>query len=126
MAEDYGFADVFIPEDFYAADPAISPFSTSPPPRHAKEIPKGTKIDAIFVFSDPCDWPLSIQVITDVLLSDNGGVGTRRDPEDVGPHVPLYFSNPDHPRVSTYPYSRLGQGAFHRAVCGTYNRYIKE
>ena len=84
IAEEYGFKDVFIPEDFYAADPTISPFSTSPPPAHAKEIPKDTKIDAIFVFSDPRDWPLSIQVIIDTMLSNNGKVGTHWDQEVVG------------------------------------------
>ena len=112
---------VYIPQDFYAANPAVSPFSTSPPPTYAPRIPEGTRIGAIFVFEDPfCDWALSIQVIIDVLLSDNGRLGARRNPEDLGPHVPLYFANPDLLWTNTYSYPRLGKGAFQHALHGAY------
>ena len=126
VAEDYGFANVFIPEDFYAANLAVSPFSTSAPPTYAKKIPEGTKIDAIFVFNDPRDWALSIQVIIDTMLLDSGKVGTQRDPGVIGRHLPLYVANPDLLWSNAYPFPRLGLGAFQRALCGAYTGFRAE
>ncbi|CAZ85713.1 unnamed protein product [Tuber melanosporum] len=121
IAEEYGFKNVFIPDDFYATDPHISPFSTSPPPAYARNVPKGTKIDAIFVFNDPRDWALSTQVIIDFLRSDNGVYGTLAEPGHMKP-VPTFFTNSDIVWASTYHMPRLGQGAFKEAVLSIFPR----
>ena len=88
------------------------------------------KIDAIFVFNDPRDWALDIQVILDLLLSQAGIYGTR-SPLAGQPSLPdrgyqqdsqprLYFCNPDLLWASGYHLPRLGQGAFQRALEGVY------
>ena len=122
IAEEYGFKNVFIPDDFYATDPGISPFSPSPPPIYARNVPKGTKIDAIFVFNDPRDWALSIQLIVDLLRSANGVYGTLAEPESKG-HVPIFFTNNDLVWANQYDIPRLGQGAFRTAVQAVFQRF---
>ncbi|KAG0639657.1 HAD-like domain-containing protein [Tuber brumale] len=121
IAEEYGFKNVFIPDDFYATDPDISPFSTSPPPAYARNVPEGTKIDAIFVFNDPRDWALSTQLIIDLLHSDNGVYGTVAKPGLRKP-VPTFFTNIDMVWASQYHIPRLGQGAFREAVLSIFPR----
>ena len=122
VAEEYGFKNVFIPDDFYATDPGISPFSTSPPPIYARNVPKGTKIDAIFVFNDPRDWALSIQLIVDLLRSADGVYGTLAGPGSGG-RVPMFFTNDDLVWASQYDTPRLGQGAFRTAVQAVFKRF---
>lgn len=122
VAEEYGFKNVFIPDDFCATDPHISPFSTSPPPIYARNVPKGTKIDAIFVFNDPRDWALSIQLIVDLLRSANGVYGTLAEPGSKG-HVPMFFTNDDLVWASQYDMPRFGQGAFRTAVQAIFKRF---
>ncbi|PUU74006.1 HAD-like domain-containing protein [Tuber borchii] len=122
VAEGYGFKNVFIPDDFYATDPNISPFSTSPPPIYARNVPKGTKIDAIFVFNDPRDWALSIQLLVDLLRSADGVYGTLAEPGSKG-HVPIFFTNNDLVWANQYDTPRLGQGAFRAAVWAIFQRF---
>jgi ribonucleotide monophosphatase NagD (HAD superfamily) len=78
------------------------------------------------VFNDPRDWALSLQVIVDTLLSDNGHVGTRPNPEPVMNHVPLYFSNTDLLWANEHPHPRLGQGGFYRALWGLYTGFARQ
>jgi len=122
IAEEYGFKNVFIPDDFYATDPGISPFSPSPPPIYARNVPKGTKIDAIFVFNDPRDWALSIQLIVDLLRSADGVYGTLAEPKSER-HIPIFFTNNDLVWASQYDIPRLGQGAFRTAVQAVFQRF---
>lgn len=138
VAEAYGYANVVTPGDIYAAHPEIWPFS-----RHFKDYyrsfarpllkpvdpasPENSlKIDAVFVYNDPRDWGLDIQLLIDVMLSRQGILGTSSPKngdtslpnhgflQDGQPH--LYFSNPDLLWAANYPLSRLGQGAFRRAL----------
>lgn len=122
IAEEYGFKNVFIPDDFYATDPGISPFSPSPPPIYARDVPKGTKIDAIFVFNDPRDWALSIQLIVDLQRSADGVYGTLAEPKSAR-HIPIFFTNNDLVWASQYHIPRLGQGAFRIAVQAVFQRF---
>ena len=93
------------------------------------ESPQSLKIDAVFVYNDPRDWALDIQLIVDVLLSSHGILGTsspknnsslpnRGYQQDSQP--PLYFSNPDLWWASEYTLPRLGQGAFREALEGVW------
>lgn len=92
--------------------------------------PQNLKIDAILVFNDPRDWALDIQVITDLLLSRDGIIGTYSDKnnrddlpnrgyqQDGQPK--LYFSNPDLLWAAAYHQPRLGQGGFAAALEGVW------
>jgi HAD superfamily hydrolase (TIGR01456 family) len=142
VAERYGFTNVITPGDIFAAYPEIWPFSkvfldyyksfTRPLPRpiNQNDPDNSLKVDAIFVFNDPRDWGLDIQILLDVLLSRNGIVGTysgknndRSLPnngyqQDGQP--PLYFSNTDLFWATGYHLSRLGQGGFGEAFEGVW------
>jgi ribonucleotide monophosphatase NagD (HAD superfamily) len=72
-----------------------------------------TPISAVFVFHDPRNWGLDIQVICDIILS-GGTVGApyQRKHDTT---VELVFCNPDLIWRNDFPRPRLGQGAFAKA-----------
>ncbi|RYP78124.1 hypothetical protein DL770_006951 [Monosporascus sp. CRB-9-2] len=132
IAEVYGFRNVITPADILMAHPSIWPFEPLMKELYAataRPLPTPQpKIDAIFVFNDPRDWALDIQIIVDLLLSRGGVLGTyspkngRADlpnagwQEDGQPR--LYFSNPDLFWAAQYHFPRFGQGAFQGALGG--------
>jgi HAD superfamily hydrolase (TIGR01456 family) len=142
VAERYGFRNVITPGDIFAAYPQIWPFSkvfadyyksfARPLPRSINQNDPGNslKIDAMFVFNDPRDWALDIQILLDVLLSRNGIMGTYSEKnndrslpnngyqQDGQP--PLYFSNTDLLWAAGYHLPRLGQGGFREAFEGVW------
>ena len=142
VAHAYGFTNVVLPGDIYAAYPTISPFTRVfreyysgfaqplPLPINPENPSESLKIDAVFVYNDPRDWALDIQIITDILLSENGIIGTyssknnnnslpnRGYQQDGQP--PIYFSNPDLLWAASYPLSRFGQGGFREALEGVW------
>lgn len=75
-------------------------------------------ISAIFVFHDPRNWALDIQIICDIILS--GGIvgGPLVDPPKQD--IELVFCNPDLLWRSDFPRPRLGQGAFKEAFQAVY------
>ncbi|KKA26461.1 hypothetical protein TD95_000120 [Thielaviopsis punctulata] len=144
IAEAYGFKNVVIPADILAANPTVFPFeplmkevyaSTCRPlpvPLYNPATPNAPalKIDAIFVFNDPRDWALDIQIITDLLQSQNGILGTY-SPRNADTSLPnagwqadgqprVFFSNPDLLWAAHFHQPRLGQGAFQAALAGTW------
>ena len=142
VAERYGFTNVVKPGDIFAAYPEIWPFSKVfadyyrsfarplPRPINQDDPDNSLKIDAVFVFNDPRDWALDIQILLDVLLSKKGILGTyspknndRSLPnkgyqQDGQP--PLYFSNADLLWAAGYHLPRLGQGGFREAFEGVW------
>ncbi|KAF4620277.1 hypothetical protein D9613_000334 [Agrocybe pediades] len=118
VAKEYGYQKVYTTLDVLAWNPSVWPFHRLS--EREKESTKTvdfskTPISAIFVYHDPRNWALDIQVACDVILS-GGIVG--------GPHVPLaqqkepvklVFCNPDLLWRSDFPRSRFGQGAFKTA-----------
>lgn len=134
IAEGYGFKHVITPADILAAEPAIWPFEPLMKEVYAataRPLPSpNPKIDAIFVFNDPRDWALDIQIIMDLLLSSGGVLGTyskkngKPDLPDKGwqsdGQPPLFFSNPDLFWSSGYAQPRFGQGAFQAALRGVW------
>ncbi|KAI0428257.1 HAD-like domain-containing protein [Xylaria sp. FL1042] len=136
IAEDYGFRSVITPADIAVAHPTIFPFDAHLKSHYAataRPLPSpNPKIDAIFVFNDPRDWAVDIQVIVDLLLSQRGVLGTyspkngRAEHENFGwqtdgqPH--LYFSNHDLFWSATYHLPRFGQGAFQAALAGIWRQ----
>jgi hypothetical protein len=77
-----------------------------------------TPIEAIFVFHDPRNWALDIQVICDVLQS--GGIIGGPPVAQPTKHIDLIFSNPDLIWGSDFPRPRFGQGAFKTAFQAVY------
>lgn len=132
IAEAYGFKSVITPADILSAHPTIWPFEPLTEELYAstsRPLPTTQpKIDAIFVFNDPRDWALDIQIITDLLLSENGVLGTysskngKKDLANNGwqsdGQPPLFFSNPDLFWSAAYHQPRFGQGAFQAAMYG--------
>jgi HAD superfamily hydrolase (TIGR01456 family) len=142
VAERYGFTTVVTPGDILTSYPDVWPFSQQllpyyktfcrplPAPIDAASPSTSLKIDAVFVYNDPRDWGLDTQVIKDVLLSQNGILGTLSDKngdaslpnkgfqQDGQP--PLYFSNPDLLWAAKYHLPRLGQGGFREALEGVW------
>ncbi|KAL0956224.1 hypothetical protein HGRIS_002380 [Hohenbuehelia grisea] len=79
-----------------------------------------TQIQAVFVFHDPRNWSLDIQVICDVIQS-GGIIGGPYEPADKqNSPVELIFCNPDLLWRSDFDMPRLGQGAFKTAFQGVY------
>ncbi|TDZ21222.1 Uncharacterized protein Cob_v005755 [Colletotrichum orbiculare MAFF 240422] len=143
IAKLYGFKNVVTPADIIHAHPDVFPFerlmkqvyadSHEPLPRPiatGRGDEDALKIDAMFVFNDPRDWALDIQIITDLLLSRNGVLGTYSAKNGDGSlpnngwqqdgQPPLIFSNADLFWSTTYHQPRFGQGAFQAAVAGVW------
>lgn len=115
VAKEYGFKDIVVPNDIFAADPTISPLKEFfTPEQKATSNPRDfskVKIDAILVFSDSRDYATDLQLIMDLLQSENGVLGTRaKDP--VSQRIPIYFSQGDLLCPSEHPYPRMSQGTF--------------
>ncbi|GKT96384.1 HAD-superfamily subfamily IIA hydrolase [Colletotrichum tofieldiae] len=144
IARQYGFKKVVTPADIIHAHPDVFPFELLmksvyaetheplPKPIHtgATSDADALKIDAMFVFNDPRDWALDIQIITDLLLSREGLLGTYSAKngdaslanggwqQDGQPA--LIYSNADLFWPTTYHQPRFGQGAFQAAVAGVW------
>ncbi|ODQ67755.1 HAD-superfamily hydrolase [Nadsonia fulvescens var. elongata DSM 6958] len=135
VAQEYGFRDVVRTTDIIRANPTIWPYSRF----SATELEEWTRpdyldlynssselgsIDAILVFNDPRDWGSDIQIVLDLLCSQNGRLGTRRDLNQNHtssnnlkiPAIPIHFSNNDMLWANDYPLPRFGQGAFRSIV----------
>ncbi|KAF1810252.1 HAD-superfamily hydrolase [Eremomyces bilateralis CBS 781.70] len=150
VAESYGFKNVITPGDLYAAHPDLWPFSKhlleyyrkhsrplpAPVYRGPHALSPGSdaalrnhlRCTCILVFNDPRDWGLDTTIVTDLLLSHQGYLGTT-SPLNNHPSLPnkgyqqdgqppLYFSNPDLWWAARWHLSRLGQGAFRETLDG--------
>jgi len=125
VAKLYGFKDIIVPNDIYAADPTISPLKefftaeqrvTSNPRDFSK-----VKIEAILVFSDSRDYATDLQIIMDLLQSEDGVLGTRaKDP--ISQRIPIYFSQGDLLCPTEHPIPRMSQGTFRIALEAIYKQ----
>jgi len=120
VAGSYGFKKAYTTLDVLAWDPSVWPFHqlSDAERQSVKQVDfSKTPIHAVFVFHDPRNWSLDIQVTCDILLS-NGIIG--------GPYakdqskIPLVFCNPDMIWRSDFDRPRLGQGAFREAFQAVY------
>lgn len=122
VAEQYGFKNVVHPKDILAWDPTISPCR-----RFTDEERKDARLmdfsqvqfDAILCFAESYDAMSDLQIINDLLMSDNGRLLTRGKKGQE--HIPIYFSQGDLlcPTEHKGP-PRLHLGAFRLAVEAQY------
>lgn len=114
VAEEYGFQDIVVPNDIIAWDPTIAPYRVFTEEERKTSRPRDfskTNIEAIMVFSDSRDYATDMQIIMDLLQSEDGRFGTRaKDP--VSQRIPIYFSQGDLLCPTEHPYPRMSQGAF--------------
>ncbi|RUP47617.1 Haloacid dehalogenase-like hydrolase-domain-containing protein, partial [Jimgerdemannia flammicorona] len=96
VAERYGFRRVIQPNDILGWQPAIWPFRELSEKERAEAKSHfdfaHERIGAIMVFHDSRDWGRDMQVMIDILRSQNGIIGTVKRDTSVQ-DVPLYFSN---------------------------------
>lgn len=117
VAEGYGFKRVYNTLDVLAWNPSVWPFHDLTVEERASiknadfsKIP----IAAIFVFHDPRNWALDIQVMCDVIQS-GGIVGGPYVSKCARKPVDLVFCNPDLVWRSDFEHPRTGQGTFKEA-----------
>ncbi|EON98509.1 putative phosphatidyl synthase protein [Phaeoacremonium minimum UCRPA7] len=114
VAEQYGFRDIVVPNDIVASDPTIAPYRVFTDEERASSRPRDftkVNIDAIMVFSDSRDYATDMQIIMDLLRSEDGRLGTvAKDP--VSQRIPIYFSQGDMLCPTEHPIPRMSQGAF--------------
>lgn len=123
VAKQYGFKDIVVPNDIVASIPTLSPLkefftaeqrATSTPRDFSK-----VKIDAILVFSDSRDYATDLQIIMDLLQSEDGVLGTKaKDP--ISHRIPIYFSQGDLLCPTEHPQPRMTQGTFRIALEAIY------
>ncbi|KAK9468352.1 HAD-like domain-containing protein [Lipomyces arxii] len=123
VAESYGFADCAMSIDVIAADPHTWPFHRYTPDALANLARplSASKFDAVLVFNDPRDWGCEVQVVTDVLTSRDGVLGTKTD--DLVQTMPIYFSNNDLLWANEHKFARFGQGAFRSSLEKVFEDY---
>ncbi|KAF2723020.1 HAD-superfamily subfamily IIA hydrolase [Polychaeton citri CBS 116435] len=121
IAERYGFKGVIVSNDIIAWDSTVAPFRTltdfEPATTHSRDF-STTKFDAIMVFSDSRDYATDMQIIMDILRSENGHLGTiATKPQN---QVPVYFSQSDLLCPSEHSTPRISQGTFRISLEGIY------
>ncbi|CCH58728.1 hypothetical protein TBLA_0A09430 [Henningerozyma blattae CBS 6284] len=129
VAENYGFKNVIHSSDIIRYNNIITPFSglrnqndeLMKISKNIKNIHE-TKFDSILIFNDSRDWGGDIQIISDILNSDNGRINTKRSYKSEVPSIPIYFSNKDLLYSNGYNINRFGQGAFRYIVRELYRK----
>ncbi|KAI5865615.1 HAD-like domain-containing protein [Durotheca rogersii] len=118
VAEAYGFKDVVVPNDIVAWDPTIAPYRVFTDAERASSRPRDfsqTRIEAIMVFSDSRDYATDMQIIVDVLRSEDGRLGTLARGTAAAAavqRIPIYFSQGDLLCPTEHWTPRMSQGAF--------------
>ena len=104
LAHDYGFNKVVTSSDIMIGCEHTHPFPEMTVAHHVEHgrpyesSLKDTRIHAILVWSSPRDWCLDMQVVTDLLLSKGGVLGTVSDKngnpylKNRGFHSKIYFT----------------------------------
>ncbi|KAF3915027.1 hypothetical protein ABW21_db0200960 [Orbilia brochopaga] len=112
VAENYGFRDVVTPGDLIKWKPSVCPFRklTEDEYKNSRERDfTNVNIEAIFVFADSRDWAADAQIILELLMSENGIMGTVSKTSQEGP--PIYFAHNDVVWSTSYDLTRYGMGA---------------
>ncbi|OCF37871.1 HAD hydrolase [Kwoniella heveanensis BCC8398] len=122
VAESYGLKHAFIPQDIVAWNSSIWDYT------ELREEEKSfvrhhdftsTEFAAALVIHDSYDWGRDVTLLLDLLNSQKGVLGTRRDDHmtaGVKGDVEIVISNADVEWRSKWPIPRLGTGAFRLAL----------
>ncbi|KAK4981785.1 hypothetical protein LTR50_007883 [Elasticomyces elasticus] len=125
VAEGYGFKDVVTPGDIIKDNPDTTPFRKLTGEEHndsrLRDFSK-VDIEAIFVFADSRDWAGDQQIILDLLMSENGRLGTRSKTFEDGP--PVFFSHNDVVWSASHDLTRLGMGALRLSLEAMFSRLL--
>ncbi|ODQ48568.1 hypothetical protein PICMEDRAFT_70194 [Pichia membranifaciens NRRL Y-2026] len=137
VAEGYGFEDVIRPVDLIRANPTIWPYHMftdeqieewGRDPASSKLDVDGTgcgenlPIDSVLCFNDSRAIGAELQVILDLLNSEDGVLGTRRTYKSGKPSIPIVFSNNDFLWSNEYKQPRFAMGALKIAVLTIYEK----
>ncbi|KDR75303.1 hypothetical protein GALMADRAFT_249318 [Galerina marginata CBS 339.88] len=118
VANAYGYHKAYTTLDVLAWNPSVWPFHTLSEAERQVVQPVDffkTPISAIFVYHDPRNWALDVQIACDVIQSA-GIIGGPYQPLDKQKDpVKLVFCNPDLVWRSDFNRPRIGQGAFKQA-----------
>ncbi|KNZ72209.1 hypothetical protein J132_04330 [Termitomyces sp. J132] len=124
VAQSYGFKNAYTTIDVLAWNRSVWPFHaiTEAESEIANRVDfSRTRISAIFVFHDPRNWALDVQVLCDVIQSDGVIGGPYLSSEErLKEPVEVVFCNPDLLWRSDFERPRLGQGAFKEAFQAVY------
>ncbi|KZP18676.1 HAD-superfamily hydrolase [Athelia psychrophila] len=126
VAEGYGFKQAYTTLDVLAWNETVWPFhDLSDEERLSTKAVdfSQTRISAVFVFHDPRNWALDIQVMCDAIQSAGiiGGPYTHGKIQGSGEKpVEVVFANPDLIWRSEFDRPRLGQGGFREAFGAVY------
>lgn len=124
VAEDYGFKNVYIPLDIMKWNPSVTPYYQLSDEEKAisKDVDfSKINIDAILVFADSRNWAADQQIILELLLSENGVMGTICPTADKGPG--LYFAHSDFVWATDYGLNRYGMGALQVSIAALYQEH---
>lgn len=149
MRRSYGFTSVITPgdilreaPDYFPHEPLMAPGwekLARPLPSPIYKGPESTRslmdhlaIDAVLVFNEPRDWALNIQIITDLMMSYRGvlGSGSKHNGDKSMPNMGylqneqprVYLSNPDLIWSTAWHRPRLGMGAFNEALAAVWKQ----
>ncbi|KAF8200742.1 HAD-like domain-containing protein [Pholiota molesta] len=135
VAKGYGYRKAYTTLDVLAWNPSVWPFHTLLERERAVTFPvdfSKTPISAIFVYHDPRNWALDVQVICDVIQSAGIIGGPYKAISEQETPVELIFCNPDLLWKSDFDRPRIGQGGFrvafqaiYRALTGKEYPYIQ-
>ena len=125
VAKAYGFKKITSCKQLHYHYPDIFPLRKADPypcPHH------GQSIEAAFLFHDPHDWALDMQVLTDVLIGQytmkiNNDNDKNNDNNTNAQILPLYASNADLIYTTEYSLPRFTQGAFAEAFRCIFEQY---
>ncbi|AQZ11343.1 (ZYRO0A09394g) [Zygosaccharomyces parabailii] len=124
VAEGYGFKNVYIPLDIMKWKPSVTPYYVlnEEEKKVARDVDfSKVNIQAILVFADSRNWAADQQIILELLLSDNGVMGTVCPTYDNGPG--LYFAHSDFVWATDYGLSRYGMGALQVSIAALYQEH---
>ncbi|XBW36661.1 hypothetical protein QEN19_002235 [Hanseniaspora menglaensis] len=121
VLREYGFEKVFEASDLIEKYKGIAPFNMVSQRKepyvsdNAKISEDGLKFDAIMVLSDPRDWAADLQIVTDLLVSDNGKLGSLNLAKDKKT-IPIFWSQRDFQWKTEYSLPRFALGAFREMI----------
>ena len=122
VALSYGFKKPVLTKDLLQWNPTIWPLHERMKPAIDTDYSQ-VQFKAVLVLHDSWDWGKDIQLVCDILRSNNGHIGTLSPPSSSQSQaVPVYFSNPDFLWATGFPLPRFAQGAFRLCLNSMYRQ----